>query len=52
MPERVKQMEKNFTVFTGKFEELASALSKLFSVEGQDARSIQEGQRSMKDYVA
>jgi hypothetical protein len=51
MPERVKQMEKNFEVFTGKFEELTSALSKLFSVEGQDARSIQEGQRSMKDYV-
>jgi len=52
MPERVKQMEKNFAVFTGKFEELTSALSKLFSIEGQDARSIQEGQRSMKDYVA
>jgi hypothetical protein len=52
MPERVKQMEKNFAVFTGKFEELTSALSKLFSVEGQDARSIAEGQRSMKDYVS
>jgi len=52
MPERVKQMEKNFAVFTGKFEELTSALSKLFSVEGQDARSVQEGQRSMKDYVS
>jgi len=51
MPERVKQMEKNFTVFTGKFEELTSALSKLFSVEGQDARSIQEGQRRLQDYV-
>ena len=52
MPERVKQMEKNFTVFTGKFEELTSALSKLFSVEGQDARSIQEGQRRLQDYVS
>jgi DNA-binding MarR family transcriptional regulator len=52
MPERVKQMEKNFTVFTGKFEELTSALSKLFSVESQDARSIQEGQRRLQDYVS
>jgi hypothetical protein len=52
MPERVKQLEKNFTVFTGKFEELTSALSRLFSVEGQDARGIQEGQRRLQDYVS
>jgi len=52
MPERVKQMERNFAVFTGKFEELTGVLSKLFSVEGQDARSVQEGQRSLKDYVS
>jgi len=53
MPERVKKMERNFEVFTQKFDELAGALGKLLNPEGaQDARSIPEGQRSMKGYVA
>jgi DNA-binding MarR family transcriptional regulator len=51
MPERVKQLEKNFSVFSGKFEELAGVLSKLFDVESRDNRGVAEGQRSMKDYV-
>jgi hypothetical protein len=52
MPERVKQLEKNFDLFAGKFADLAGALNKLFNVEGQDSHGVAEGQRSMSEYVS
>jgi len=48
MPERVKNLEKNFDVFSSKFADLAGVLTKLFNVEEPEPAA---GQRSMKDYV-
>ena len=53
MPERVKNVEQKFEVFTAKFERFTETLNRLFDLEGKDSsRSVSEGQRSMKDYVA
>jgi hypothetical protein len=40
MPERVKSLERNFEIFSSKFDELATALKSLLAPEGQDARSV------------
>jgi hypothetical protein len=51
MPERVKRMERNFEVFTSKFEEFAKALNRLVGSESQDVRSVpDESQRRLQDY--
>lgn len=52
MPERVKSVELKFEVFTVKFDRLIETLDRLLSIEGHDACSNTEGQRSMKDYVS
>jgi hypothetical protein len=54
MPERVKNLERNFERFMVKFEELTGALDRLMNLDGvQDARSIQsEDQRRIVDYVS
>jgi hypothetical protein len=52
MPERVKNLERNFERFTGKFEELTGALNKLLNPEGQDARSNGVGERRVDSYVS
>jgi hypothetical protein len=58
MPERVKKLEGqlesvNYDLekISGNIDKITVILSKLFDLEGQDARS-NEGQRSMKDYVS
>jgi DNA-binding MarR family transcriptional regulator len=58
MPERVKKLEGqlesvNYDLekISGNIDKITAILSKLFDLEGQDTRSVAEGQRSMKDYV-
>jgi len=51
MPERVKNLERNFDRFATKFDELTGALNRLFSVEGQDPRSVPKDQTKMDTYV-
>jgi DNA-binding transcriptional ArsR family regulator len=60
MPERVKKLAGQLEAvnydlekISGNIDKITAILSKLVNLEeGQDARSIQERQRSMKDYVA
>jgi hypothetical protein len=50
MPERVKNLERNFDRFAGKFDELAGALKGLFNPEDRDVRG--GGDRRLDDYVS
>jgi len=59
MPERVKKLEGQIEAanldlekISGDIEKITAFLSKLIDLEGQDARSIAAGQRSLKDYGA
>jgi DNA-binding transcriptional ArsR family regulator len=60
MPERIKKVEGQLETvnydlekISGNIDKITAILSKLVNLEeGQDGRSVAEGQRSMKDYVA
>jgi hypothetical protein len=52
MPERVKNIEDKMETISSSLVKVTDILSKPVRLwESQDARSIAEGQRSLKDYV-
>jgi hypothetical protein len=52
MPERVKNLEKNFGLFSSKFGDLAEALNKLLVSEGSGSRGNGLGPGKEHDYVS